>query len=64
MKVTVLGAGSWGTTLALVLVEKGHQVTLWTYKEAQAELLREKRENPAFLPGIPLPPLLSIATDI
>ena len=64
MKVTVLGAGSWGTTLALVLVEKGHQVILWTYKESQAEVLRTKRENPDFLPGIPLPPLLTIATDI
>ncbi len=64
MKVTVLGAGSWGTTLALLLLEKGHEVNLWTYKTAQAELMRDKRENPAFLPGISLPPLLKIATDI
>jgi len=64
MKITVLGAGSWGTTLALVLVEKGHQVTLWTYKESQAEILRTKRENPDFLPGVSIPPLLAIATDI
>lgn len=64
MNVTVLGAGSWGTTLALVLVEKGHQVTLWTYKEAQAEKMRATRVNEAFLPGVPLPPLLQISTDV
>jgi glycerol-3-phosphate dehydrogenase (NAD(P)+) len=64
MNVTVLGAGSWGTTLALVLVEKGHQVTLWTYKEAQADKMRAARVNEAFLPGVPLPPLLQIATDV
>jgi len=64
MKVTVLGAGSWGTTLALVLLENGHDVNLWTYKPAQAELMRQKRENPDFLPGIDLPPQLDIMTDI
>lgn len=64
MNVTVLGAGSWGTTLALVLVEKGHQVTLWTYKEAQAEKMRATRVNEAFLPGVPLPPLLQVSTDV
>ncbi len=64
MKTTVLGAGSWGTTLALVLVENGHDVDLWTYKTAQAELMKEKRENPAFLPGIPLPPQLKVRTEI
>lgn len=64
MKITVLGAGSWGTTLALVLVGNGHDVQLWTYKQEQAELMREKRENPQFLPGIFLPPQLQIVTDI
>jgi glycerol-3-phosphate dehydrogenase (NAD(P)+) len=64
MKTTVLGAGSWGTTLALVLLENGHDVDLWTYKAAQAELMREKRENPDFLPGIFLPPQLDILNDL
>ena len=64
MKTTVLGAGSWGTTLALVLVENGHDVNLWTYKDSQAALMTEKRENPAFLPGIYLPPQLDIMTDL
>lgn len=64
MKITVLGAGSWGTTLALVLISNGHDVQLWTYKKEQAELMQEKRENPQFLPGIFLPPQLQIVTDI
>lgn len=64
MKVTVLGAGSWGTTLALVLLGNGHDVTLWAYTREQAELLRERHENPEFLPGIPLPPNLKISNDI
>ena len=64
MKVTVLGAGSWGTTLGLVLLGNGHDVNLWTYKAEQAALMKEKRENPAFLPGIFLPPGLKIVTDI
>ena len=64
MNATVLGAGSWGTTLALVLLENGHDVKLWTYKSSQAELMRQKHENPDFLPGIYLPPQLDITTDI
>lgn len=64
MKVTVLGAGSWGTTLALVLLSNGHKVNLWTYRADQAEVMRERRENPGFLPGIQLPPELNIVTDI
>jgi glycerol-3-phosphate dehydrogenase (NAD(P)+) len=48
MKVTVLGAGSWGTTLALVLLGNGHDVTLWTYKSEQAESMRERHENHEF----------------
>ncbi|MCI0706657.1 MAG: NAD(P)H-dependent glycerol-3-phosphate dehydrogenase [Ignavibacteriae bacterium] len=64
MKITVLGAGSWGTTLALVLVGNGHDVELWTYKTEQALLMQAKRENPQFMPGIPLPNELRIVTDI
>lgn len=64
MKTTVLGAGSWGTTLALVLLENGHDVNLWTYKPAQAQVMRDKRENPDFLPGIFLPPQIDILTDV
>jgi glycerol-3-phosphate dehydrogenase (NAD(P)+) len=64
MKVTVLGAGGWGTTLALLLLGNGHDVTLWAYTQEQTDLLREKHENPEFLPGVPLPPNLKIMNDI
>jgi glycerol-3-phosphate dehydrogenase (NAD(P)+) len=64
MKITVLGAGSWGTTLALVLNDNHHDVSLWTFDSEQADLIREKHENPQFLPGIILPPVINITTDI
>ncbi len=64
MNITVLGAGSWGTTLALVLLGNSHNVTLWTYKDDQARIMQERRENSAFLPGISLPPELHITNDI
>ena len=64
MRVAVLGAGSWGTTLALVLAENFHEVALWTYSPEQAELMRATHANPAFLPGIPIPGFIKILTDI
>ena len=45
MKITVVGSGGWGTALALLLLENGHDVTLWSYHEAESSELREKREN-------------------
>ncbi|MGA7161827.1 MAG: NAD(P)H-dependent glycerol-3-phosphate dehydrogenase [Bacteroidota bacterium] len=64
MHVAVLGAGSWGTTLAILLSENNHDVSLWTYRPEQAALIVETRENPAFLPGIKIPRQISILTDI
>ncbi len=64
LNVTVLGAGSWGTTLALVLLEKKHRVTLWTYSPDQAQVMKERRENTSFLPGVLLPPVLAVETDL
>ena len=64
MRIAVLGAGSWGTTLAILLSENNHDVSLWTYRPEQAALIGETRENPAFLPGINIPKQISILTDI
>jgi glycerol-3-phosphate dehydrogenase (NAD(P)+) len=64
MRIAVLGAGSWGTTLAIVLSENNHDVSLWTYRPEQAALMNETRENPAFLPGIKIPKRICILTDI
>jgi glycerol-3-phosphate dehydrogenase (NAD(P)+) len=56
MKVTVLGAGAWGSALANVLCQNGHAVILWGHDAAHLARLRETRENPLYLPGIQLSP--------
>ncbi|MBU1652716.1 NAD(P)-binding domain-containing protein, partial [bacterium] len=61
--IAVLGAGSWGTTLALVLNGKGLNVRLWEFRQDAVERLRADRENKEFLPGIPLPESLEIHHD-
>lgn len=58
----MLGAGSWGTALAVLLCRNGHQVSLWGNDPAQIAELRDDGENRRFLPGIPFPTALS-ATD-
>ena len=63
MKITVLGSGGWGTALALLLLENGHDVTLWSYTEEESRVLRETRENP-MLKGVPLPAELKLTTDM
>lgn len=63
MKTAVLGSGGWGTALALVLLENGHDVKLWSYVEEESRTLRETRENPV-LKGVPLPPELGLTSDM
>lgn len=63
MKITVLGSGGWGTALALLLLENGHEVTLWSYTEEESRVLRETRENP-MLKGVPLPETMGLTTDM
>lgn len=60
--VTVLGAGSWGTALALVLAENGHQTLVWTHREEQANEINAKHTNQKYLPNIQLPEAL-VATS-
>jgi glycerol-3-phosphate dehydrogenase (NAD(P)+) len=64
MRIAVLGAGSWGTTLAILLTENSHSVTLWSFLEKDAETILQKRENPAFLPGIHIPESIAITSNI
>ncbi|GAB4212786.1 MAG: NAD(P)H-dependent glycerol-3-phosphate dehydrogenase [Rhodoferax sp.] len=64
MKIIVLGAGAWGTALALSAVRTGGasaQVTLWARDAALCAALRAQRANPRYLPGLALPPALAIA---
>lgn len=62
--ISVLGAGSWGTALAVLLYRNRHKVTLWAHKEEQAKELRESLENPACLPGVFLPEEMEYTSDI
>jgi glycerol-3-phosphate dehydrogenase (NAD(P)+) len=64
MRVAVLGAGSWGTTLAVLLCGNSHQVTLWSYRAEDTERMRASRENALFLPGVTLPGQLDITSDL
>jgi len=52
--IAVLGAGSWGTTLADLLAAKGETVRLWAYEPEVVEAVNRTQENPLFLPGVPL----------
>ncbi|MET0341817.1 MAG: NAD(P)H-dependent glycerol-3-phosphate dehydrogenase [Polyangiales bacterium] len=60
----VLGAGSWGTALAMVLADNGFQTRLWARDASLTETIRTQRENPRYLPGIPLPPNLDATSDL
>jgi glycerol-3-phosphate dehydrogenase (NAD(P)+) len=55
MKAAVLGAGNWGTTLAVNFARRGHQINLWEFDAQQAELVQRTRRNEKFLPGVDLP---------
>jgi glycerol-3-phosphate dehydrogenase (NAD(P)+) len=57
-QIGVLGAGSWGTALAVLLCRNGHRVRLWGHLPEHMEALRHDRENRQFLPGVALPKAL------
>lgn len=60
----ILGAGGWGTTLALLLHRKGHRVRLWAYEETEVENIRQQGENVRFLPGVKVPPEIEVSTRL
>ncbi len=64
MRISIIGAGSWGTTLALLLFSNGHQVSLWSYREEDYQNILEKRENVVFLPGIKIPEQIEVTRDL
>ncbi|GBE40637.1 MAG TPA: NAD(P)-dependent glycerol-3-phosphate dehydrogenase [Nitrospirae bacterium] len=63
-KIAVIGAGSWGTTLACLLADNGHDVTLWVYEKDLADRIQSSRENDVFLPGYKVPDNLNISNDL
>ncbi len=54
-KVSVIGSGSWGTAVAVMLAENGHNVVLWSFFKEESESLRANKENIPFLPGVKIP---------
>ena len=64
MKITVLGAGAWGTALARILATRDHEVTLWDFFPETIELIRKTGRNDRYLPGMELPPKLRTETDV
>jgi glycerol-3-phosphate dehydrogenase (NAD(P)+) len=62
-RVTVLGAGSWGTTLADLLARQELDVTLWAHEPEVVAAVNATHENPLFLAGCPLAPSLRAAGD-
>ena len=63
-KAGVLGAGSWGTALSVLLCDNGHQVTMWSIDENEVRMLNEKREHETKLPGVKLPDQLTVTGDL
>ena len=62
-RIAVIGAGAWGSALALLLLENGHAVTLWSSSERKARAFRESRRNES-LPGVVLPEELLVTSDL
>jgi len=62
--IAVLGAGSWGTALALLIGRNGYQVRLWDHWQEHIAQLREERENRRYLPGCVLPGNIELVTDL
>jgi len=64
MTVGCIGAGSWGTTLAVHLAELGHTVQVWAWDAEQRRRLAADRENRTYLPNIPFPPTLHVVDTV
>ena len=63
-RVGMIGAGSWGTALSVLLCNNGHEVTIWSIMESEIEMLKENREHLDKLPGVKIPEKASFTTDL
>ncbi len=62
--VAVIGDGGWGTTLAMLLLQKNCKVTLWSYDPDYAQILNTTRENRKYFPGFKIPEEITITSDL
>ncbi|MBW1710373.1 MAG: NAD(P)-dependent glycerol-3-phosphate dehydrogenase, partial [Deltaproteobacteria bacterium] len=63
-KLSVIGAGAWGTALSYHLASKGLDVSLWVFEDEVAEQIKSTRENRTYLPGVKLPENVTLSTDL
>lgn len=63
-KICVLGAGSWGSALALELAKKGYEISMWARKQDQVDEINNTRENKNYLPGVVFPKNITLTTDL
>ncbi len=63
-RISIIGAGNWGTALAATLASLGHAVTLWAYEPEVVESVWSRHENELFMPGIKLPESISATGDL
>ena len=63
-RVGMIGAGSWGTALSVLLCNNGHEVIIWSIMESEIEMLKENREHLDKLPGVKMPEKASVTTDL
>lgn len=64
MRIAVLGAGGWGSTLAVLLYSNKHTVTLWEFDENYAAKLNQSRVNELYLPGLEIPKEITVTHDL
>lgn len=64
MKIAVIGSGSWGTAVAVMLASRGHDVYLWSWIQEETDRLARDRENKEFLPGIKFPDTITCSHDM
>lgn len=62
--IAILGAGSWGTTLSVLLAEKDYDISLWVYEEELAEDIKKTRVNSLYLPDVVLPDNIKVSSKI
>lgn len=62
--ITVLGAGSYGTALAIAIARNGHSTLLWAHEAELVEQMQQQSSNPVFLPDVPFPETLKVTNDL